>query len=198
MSIKLIAETLKDDNKNAILALQNGDYDTALSYFARSRDIEQKLNLDVNMARTDVNISNIFYLKNKIGEAHAVLSEALELFEKNSKTEEYDKAKYLQAQFYVKEQKFHDAEVNIRNILMKNTEQSLKADAYVLLFSLVSKKEPTYKVLDYLKKASDIFLKLKDKKKLAYCIELKAKYYESINRKDLAFIERSRLSQSSL
>lgn len=192
MSENLIADVLKQENKDAILLLQAGKYEEALVVFRRSYETEKELKLDSHAARTQVNIANTLYLMKNYDNAVVEMEQACEYFSGNKEWQAYFDGRIFVARILLIQRKLDEAEKMADEVIRKCKDDSYKGMAYLFLYQIRMLKQQKSKILESVNKAVTCFERKKDIGNLVIALSARAEYYVANHRSDLAMMDKIR------
>lgn len=189
MSKNIIADTLLDYNKIAIMEIHQGNFEKALETFKKSYFIESELNFVKEKAQTLVNIANTEMLLNEPTQALESLKEALGILEKSRATKDYNQTLFLMGTIYIALEDIKEAEKALYKVVQKTDSDDMKGEAYFNLHNVYLKDSNNYKAQDSITKSIQHFERSKNTERLKQAFQSRAEFFKILNRKDLAAMD---------
>lgn len=193
MNKNIIAETLLNYNKSAIMELTQGNYDKALLIFKKSYFIENQMNFAKEKAKTLVNIANTEMLLNKPEEALESSEEALLIFKELRCKGDYLQALVLIGKicFFLKDMK--KAEKTFNELVKNSKTDEMKAEAYYHLHNVYIEDKDNYRAQETITKSIQYFEKGKKDERLKQALQKRADFFKGLNRDDLAWMDLNKI-----
>lgn len=193
MSKNIIAETLLNYNKTAIMELTQGNYDNALEIFKKSYFIENQMKFDKEKAKTLINIANTEMLLNKPEKALESSEEALLIFKDLRCYEDYLQTLLLigKVSFFLKDTKKTQKVFN--ELIKKSKTDEMKAEAYYNLYDMYIEEKNNFKAQVSITKSIEYFEKSKKDEKLKLALQKRADFFKGLNRNDLAWMDLNKI-----
>lgn len=195
MSAKTIAEELKQQNKDAVLALQAGELEWAYSIFVKSLQTEVSYGLLEHAAKTRVNMANILFLMKKYREAYECLKGALDYFEQNKDMELLNDNRILEGYLLLEMQELEELNKLVMKMLADSKNDLIHAYAYIFSAEVIKKSNNRAKSIDTITKAVTCAERAGDKKVLANALAIRAALYDEKGRSFYATIDRERIAK---
>lgn len=197
MSAKLIAESLKQQNKDAIMALQGGDYAMAYKIFADSLELEVRYELYDHAAKTRINMANTLYVMKKYQEALTCLQGALDYFEEKQDTKTINENRILEGYIYLAMGDMDGLRTVSDKMLAQSKEERIRAMAYIFGVEAMKKSDSKGKVIDVINKGISAAERTKDAKILSLALRQRIEYYEASGKSIYATVDKERLKELS-
>ncbi len=197
MNKNIIADTLMTYNKQGVLALSSGEYEKALECFKKSYYIENEIKLSQEKGKTLINIANTMMLLNKPEQALETADEALDIFKQLNYKQDYLLTLLLIANIQLHLNNFKKSEIILLKILKETLKDNLKGEVYLRLHEVYLKKQKKYQAQESITKAIQHFEKSNQKNKLSQALLIRADFFKTINRADLAAMDLNKINYLS-
>ncbi|MBR1930517.1 MAG: hypothetical protein IJ833_03445 [Lachnospiraceae bacterium] len=198
MDGKKIADMLKQQNKDAIMALQGGAYETAYKIFTQVLRAEVALELYDYAARTRVNMANTLYLMGRGEEALTCVEEALVFFEEVKDVKALCENRILKCQLLLESDRREAMEEEAKRLLADCGEETLKGQAYLYLYEAVMAKHRTREALQMINKSIQCFERAHDTNNMARALQCRIRYYMKQGQMVYAMTDREKLAKIGL
>lgn len=195
MSEHVIADVLKQENKDAILLLQSGKYEEALVFFRHSYEIEKSLKLTKHAYETKINIANTLFLMKQYKEAYEELEEALEYIDAKRDSSNYYATKTFMGRMLLLQGCYEELAILCKEIMSLCKDDSVKGTAYLFQYEIEKHNQENRKSIDALNKAVNCFERKRDYQNLKLALTVRADYYAKNRRADLAAVDRLRCEE---
>lgn len=196
MDKNIIADTLINYNKMAIMELTQGNYDKALQLFKKSYFIEKEMKFSKEKAKTLINIANMEMLLNEPEKALESSQEALTIFERLNSSVDYIQTLLLMGTIYIFLKDSKKAEDILYKVIRKTSSDDIKGEAYYGLHNIYIEDKNNYKAQDSISRSIQHFERSKNDEKLKQALERRAEFFKSINRNDLAWMDLNKINSS--
>lgn len=196
MNKNVIADTLLNYNKDAVMELTQGNYDKALQLFKKSYFIENEMNFSKEKAQTLINISNTEMLLNEPEKALESSEEALIIFEKLACARDYARTLILMGTIYFFLKNNKKAEEIFYKVIQKSNNDEMKGEAYYSLYHIYMEDKNNYKAQESITKSIQYFEKDKKEERLKQALQKRAELFKALNRNDLAWMDLNKIKSS--
>lgn len=194
MSKNIIADTLLNYNKIAVMELTRGNYDKALQLFKESYIIENEMKLIREKAKTLVNIANTEILLHEPEKALKSSEEAIILFDQLNCREDYSRTLLLMGMIYIFLKNTKKAAEIFYEVIQKSDADDIKGEAYYCLHRIFTEDKNNYKAQDSITKSIQYFEKSKKNTRLKDALQKRANFFKGINRNDLAAMDINKIN----
>ncbi len=192
MSSKLIAETMKDLNKKAVLSIANKNYEEASNFFKQAYKIANELNLDRAKHENIVNIVNTEIMREHYDEALEILDIGMEDVHSKKNLEFYHRMLFLKSFIKAKTGDIDFALTNLKKILVKTKNEVLRGEISLLIFQIYADSN-NRKADEFIKKAIQSYEKLNDKTRVIDCLQRRIAYYHKIGKRNLVVYDEQKI-----
>ncbi len=191
MTPKEIAESLKNQNKNAILYLQAGQYEQAYIAFGNYlKDLVDYQFYD-HAAKTRVNMANTLLLMKKYPEALECLQASLDFFAQKKDYESLNENRILEGNLYMAMDKFEELKALSERMISSTKSDRIKAIAS--MFKINVMKKDGLETLDFINKTIAYAERSRDNVVLKSALTLRMEYYMQRKQAVYASMDRERI-----
>ena len=191
MTSKEIAESLKNQNKSAIMFLQAGQYEQAYIAFGNYlKDLVDYQFYD-HAAKTRVNMANTLLLMKKYPEALECLRASLDFFVQKKDYDSLNENRILEGNLYMAMDKFDELKALSERMISSTKSDRLKDIAS--MFKIYAEKNNGKVTLDLINKAISFAERAKDNAVLKQILTLRVDYYEQKKQPLYAMMDRERI-----
>lgn len=196
MNHHIIVQQLKQENKNAILSLQAGDYPLALRQFQLCHQIETALALTCQAAQTGMNIANVYRLLQQDDLALEQARHSLAYFStQRSRRTDMFCARLLINRILVDLKQSEEARCDLHRLIRETSDQNIQAQAYELLSEIYDQADDWNKALQYISQAIERYAALDNPTAQSRALMRRSRLSADKGRPDMARIDRDRAAR---
>lgn len=192
MTSEEIARSLKEQNKDAILLLQAGEYEKAYISFG----IYLKKLVDYKLydyaAKARINMANTLYIMGQYHEALECLKKSLKYFEEQKNFDSLNENRIIEGNLYLKLNELE--KLKELSIKMLNSTKSDRITSIAYMFDIYSNAECNKTSIDIINKAITYAERSSDKNVLRQALCLRINYYEKNKKNVYAALDRDRIA----
>lgn len=192
MTSEEIAKKIKNQNNEAILLLQSGQYEQAYIAFAAYLKTLLSFNFLDHAAKARVNMANTLYLMGRYKESLECLHTSMKHFESKKDIKSLSENQITEGNLYIKLQDFDKLEALSKQML--TTAKTDKHKAIASIFKIYAIKDKEKITLDLINKAVTFAERSKDKETLKQALSLRVDYFKKNKRSFYATIDRDRIA----
>lgn len=189
----LIAETLMQNNRNAMLALSGGNPHAALALFRESYRIEKELRMERESAQTLVNIANAELLLGQSEHALEAAEQAATIFESHGDRRGRTHARVLTGSIHAHLGHHDKAEAQLDEVLRHAESDDMRGEAHLVLHLMYRKLNDRAKAQEAVTRAIGFFERCERHDRLKMALASRAMFFESLGRSTLAVVDRNRI-----
>lgn len=193
MTNEEIAKSLKDMNKDAVLFLSSGDYEKAYKKFEEYLEKMMEYKFYDHAAKARVNMANTLYIMGRYKESLECLKSSLKYFEETKAVDLLNENRIVEGNLYLKLDETEKLIELSSKMIQSTRSDRIKSIAY--MFGIYADEKKGKVSIDSINRAMSYAERSNDKSVLKQALNIRADYYEKINRPLYATLDRDRIKQ---
>ena len=193
MNEEEIAKTLKGMNKEAVLFLSAGDYEKAYKKFEEYLEKMMEFKFYDHAAKARVNMANTLYIMGRYQESLDCLKSSLKYFEEKKAFDLLNENRIVEGNLYLKLNETEKLIELSRKMIKSTHDDRIMSIAY--MFGIYADKKKGNVSIDLINRAMSYAERSNDKNVLKQALNLRADYYEKMNRPLYATLDRDRIKK---